>query len=63
MREGYRLQKNSLEEVLVNQKMNLAVFIIYTGNELPGYPEIYNQMIQVLKRLNKIVYESVATNP
>lgn len=62
MREAYRLQKSVLEEVLIKNNKCLAVFIIYTGNELPGYQEIYSKMTNVINRLNKIADENVPAN-
>jgi ribonuclease P protein component len=58
MREAYRLQKNSLQERVIQQQKHLAVFFIYVGNELPGYPFIFEKMGNVLSRLFKIADEN-----
>jgi len=58
MREAYRLQKNDLQTQLKEQKKQLAVFIIYVGNELPEYPFIFEKMENILNRLNKIISEN-----
>ena len=55
MREAYRLQKPSLQEKLQQSENYLAVFIIYTGNELPVYKNVYEKMGGLLQRLEKIV--------
>ncbi len=55
MREAYRFQKYSLTSELEQNQNHLAVFIIYTGNELPAYENIYNKMGGLLDRLQKTV--------
>lgn len=74
MREAYRLQKNELHEVLTRKpagpihqgpaggKKYLAVFIIYTGKELPDYDTVFKKTGLVIKRLIKIVNEDPAAN-
>jgi ribonuclease P protein component len=54
MRESYRLQKNPLQEKLVERQKHLSVFLIYAGNELPEYPFIFEKMGNVINRLTKI---------
>src|SRR5687768_4694991 len=41
VREGYRLQKNSLQQAVKEKHKQLHFFIIYTGKELPGHKEIF----------------------
>ena len=43
MREAYRLQKNELQVRLKQKQKQLAVFFIYTGNELPEYDLIFKK--------------------
>ena len=62
MREAYRLQKNNLQNVLQQQQKQLAVFIIYVGNELPEYDLIFDKITPVLNRLIKITNENTAAN-
>ena len=57
MREAYRLQKNDLQQHLKQQQQQLAVFIIYVGNELPEYELIFEKTSHVLNRLIKISNE------
>ena len=54
MREAYRLQKNDLQNQLRQQQKQMAVFIIYVGNDLADYSFIFDKMDHVLKRLIKI---------
>lgn len=62
MRETYRLQKNDLQNLLKQQQKQLAVFIIYIGNELPEYDLIFDKTTHVLNRLIKISNENTAAN-
>lgn len=62
MREAYRLQKNDLQSLLKENGKQLAVFIIYVGNELPEYDLIFGKTTHVLNRLIKISNENTATN-
>jgi len=58
MREAYRLQKNELHLQLKQCNKQIAVFFIYTGNELPEYEFVFEKTGNVLKRLSKIVNEN-----
>ena len=60
MRESYRLQKNELLSHLITNKESIAVFILYTGNELPEYDLVFSKMTSIIKRLQKIVNEKSA---
>ncbi|HET7115852.1 MAG TPA: ribonuclease P protein component [Hanamia sp.] len=55
MRESYRLQKNNLKNSLEKNSKNLAVFFIYTGNEMPKYEDVFDKIGSALKRLEGIV--------
>lgn len=55
MRECYRLQKINLKISLGQNKKSLAVFFIYTGNEIPKYNEVFEKTGSALKRLEKIL--------
>jgi ribonuclease P protein component len=62
MREAYRLQKNELQTRLTHHQKQLAVFIIYVGNELPDYDFIFEKTDHVLTRLIKITNENLSAN-
>jgi ribonuclease P protein component len=62
MREAYRLQKNDLQNLLQQHQKQLAVFIIYVGNELPEYDLVFEKTTHVLNRLIKISNENTAPN-
>ena len=53
MRESYRLQKNNLQTVLEEKHLNLAVFFIYTGKELPEYTLIFEKIGGAIKKIEK----------
>jgi ribonuclease P protein component len=57
-REAYRLQKNQLQELLKQKKLQLNIFFIYTGKELPGFNIVKEKVSVILARLIKIVNES-----
>lgn len=62
MREAYRLQKKGLHQQLVEQQKQLAVFIMYIGNELPEYESVFVKTGSVLNRLIKIINENPAAD-
>lgn len=58
MKEAYRLQKLALQQQVMDQQVNMHVFIVYLGNALPVYTEIYERMGLLLKRLQKNLHET-----
>lgn len=54
-REAYRLQKNELQDQLIEQNQQLNVFFIYIGKEMPAYEEVYKSVQLALARLTGIV--------
>jgi ribonuclease P protein component len=57
LREAWRLQKNGLQEKLAHEQKQLAVFIIYTGKELPSFARVKEQMAVILNKLVKRLNE------
>ena len=55
MREAYRLQKLPLEQALQTKEQQLALFLIYTGKELPPYALVKEKVEVVLKKLLQTV--------
>jgi len=55
LRESWRLQKNELTEKIMEAQKGLAVFVIYTGKEIPPFSEISSLVKQVLERLLTII--------
>ncbi len=62
MREAWRLQQNSMWDKLKEINKGVAVFIIYTGNDLPEYNLVFEKITAVIKRLVKICNETIITN-
>ncbi len=57
MREAWRLQKAPLLIELEGKQKNLIVFIIYSGNTLPQFDNIFEKMRGTLLELWKIISE------
>lgn len=55
IKESFRLQKNSLKDKLENHQKQLSVFILYTGNEVPAYREVYEKIGALIKKLQNIL--------
>jgi ribonuclease P protein component len=53
MRESWRLQKNNLQEQLMQQNQQLSVFILYVGKELPEYETVFEKTGTIISRLIK----------
>ena len=62
MREAYRLQKNDLTETLRKHQKFMAVFFIYTRNEIPEYKIVFEKIQSALNRLNKITDEATVAD-
>ena len=57
LREAWRVQKNPLHDTLKEKQLQLAVFIIYTGKELPSWQQVSEKIAVILKKLTSIVHE------
>jgi len=53
IREAYRLQKFFLHDALKEKNLQLALFIIYTGKELPDYKMVSDKIDLILHRITK----------
>lgn len=62
MKEGYRLQKNGLQQNLKISNRRLGIFFIYVGKEIPAYPLVVEKLASILGRLQKIVNENSSAN-
>jgi ribonuclease P protein component len=58
LREAWRLQKNSLQEKLSAEQKQLAVFIIYTGKEMPPSSKVHEGVAVILNKLEKRLNEN-----
>jgi len=57
-REAYRLQKKQLQEATIEKKLQLNIFFIYTGKELPAFDVVREKVNVILNKLTKIVNEN-----
>jgi ribonuclease P protein component len=57
IREAYRLQKNNLNSMLKEKNQQLALFVTYTGKEVPEYKMVYEKMGVILQKLINILSE------
>ena len=62
MREGYRLQKTDLTELLKQKQQSAALFFMYTGKTLSNFPVIKETMSKCLERLQKLAQQNEATS-
>jgi ribonuclease P protein component len=62
IREAYRLQKQELQEILKQKKLQLNVFFIYVGKEMPEFNTIREKVNVILNKLIQIIHESISPN-
>lgn len=62
MREVYRLQKQVLTCKLKEKNINLALFLMYTGKEVPEYELIKEKISLILQRFIKKLDEKDPSN-
>lgn len=61
-KEAYRLQKQQLKNRLKEQNRQLAVFLIYTGKELPDYTTVSEKLKVILNKLRAVIDEDHSPN-
>lgn len=59
-KEAYRLQKPELEQALLHAQQKMALFLIYTGGELPDFSLAKEKTGIILNKLIRIVREKAA---
>jgi ribonuclease P protein component len=62
MKEGYRLQKNELQQQVERSNKKLAVFFIYVAKEIPAYALVFEKMTVIIRRLQKMANENTSAN-
>ena len=60
MREAWRLQKNPLQEILLTKGIQLRVYLIYTGRDLPKWTLVQEKLKGIMVRLQKLIHEKSA---
>ncbi|MFI5133120.1 MAG: ribonuclease P protein component [Chitinophagales bacterium] len=61
-KEAYRLQKLSLQEKLKEKNLQMNIFFIYTGKELPDFNLIKEKVALALKKLITVIDENSPSN-
>ncbi len=61
-REAYRLQKNRLQELLQKNKQQVHLFFIYTGREMPDFPQVQKSIQLLLDKLVNQMHEGNSSN-
>lgn len=62
LREAYRLQQHDLKNYAALHPVNLSLFLLYTGRQMPLYPDIYENVGVVLQKLQKAIHAAVPQN-
>ena len=55
LRETWRLQKENLQQDVIERKLGLYIFVIYTGKELPEYHTLFSTMKTMIERLTNVI--------
>jgi ribonuclease P protein component len=59
-REGWRVQKNNLKTLLEEQHQAAAVFLIYTGKDIPAFAPVKTTIHSIIVKLMNIVQKGGA---
>ncbi|WP_114789873.1 ribonuclease P protein component [Niabella yanshanensis] len=62
LREAYRLQQHDLKKYAEDHPVDLSLFLLYTGRDLPQYEDIYENVGVVLQKLQKALHAAVPEN-
>ena len=62
LREAYRLQQHSANDIAVQVQKQISLFFVYQGKELPDYQSIFDNTGIALKKLLKHINEAVIKN-
>ncbi len=54
MKEAWRLEKKSLQEIVKGKKL-LAVFVLYTSNEIESFKVVSGKMKKIIDKLSSVV--------
>lgn len=58
IREAYRLQKNELQQKLSETGRQIALFIIFTGKEIPDFLLVKEKLQLILDKLLQVIDEN-----
>lgn len=54
MKEAYRLQKFTLEQHLFHSGKQLSIFLLFIGNEIPPFDQLFTAMEKVIRKLTEL---------
>lgn len=57
LREAWRLQKSSLQENAKTRLKQLNIFFLYTGKELPLYPQVFELAGKAIVKIERALNE------
>lgn len=60
LREAYRLQRQQLQIPQSTSPIQLSLFFLYTGKDLPSYQSIYESVGVALHKLSKTLHAAAA---
>ena len=63
MREAWRYEKLTLEELLVQSQRKLIVMLIFTGTEMPGLDEVKSKISLLLQELQTQLRKNFSVIP
>lgn len=63
LREAWRLQKQPLRTKLATHQQHMAVFLIYTGKDLPTYDDVYPRVGEAIEKLINFIHEKPVALP
>jgi ribonuclease P protein component len=55
IKENWRVQKNPVWDMVSENRIELYVFAIFTGKELPDYNTVYNMMSKSIEKLKGVL--------
>lgn len=62
LREAYRLQKTEVVHVAKQTNLDITMFLLYLGKELPEYHSLYTNVGNTLRHLYKHLHENHTEN-
>lgn len=58
-REAYRVQKNELKDLVLQQKKTLILFLIFTAKDLPEWAMVSAKVGVILKKMCGLLNEAI----
>lgn len=55
IREAFRLQKHELESFLKHQQINMSVFLMFVGKDLPTQQQMHNAVSNLINKIKQSV--------